>query len=305
MGKHSHKWRNRAVAGLAGLTLAAGTGAVIAHDSPFQVPEGKPYLDPPTAKKATAFAQKVREGKASVIAHRGDSAHYPENTLAAFEAAIQGGADALELDLHVCKTGEAIVIHDDSVDRTTNGSGKVADMTLDEIKALDAGGGEQIPTLGEVLELVDGRAKLYIEPKTSIMPPKDWSNTFSNAVEKGNWNYNQLVLVGAGYTTFYNIRDRDPNIHVAPSFDSAAEPIVETAKYMGAKEVNIKYTEVPPELRERLQKEGIGLNVWTVDSEKDLLGVVNAGVDGIVTNEPELARRIVNVQASIAKEIQR
>lgn len=87
------------------------------------------------------------------IAHRGDSAHQPESTLAAFQSAIDAGADWLEMDVQMSSDGHLVVIHDTTVDRTTNGSGRVADLNLAQLQALDAGNGEQIPTFAQVLEV--------------------------------------------------------------------------------------------------------------------------------------------------------
>src|SRR4051794_23137839 len=104
------------------------------------------------------------------VAHRGASAYEPENTLRAFEKAIELGADMSEIDLHLSKDGELIVMHDYSVDQTTNGHGAIKEMTLEEIKRLDAGQGEQVPTLQEVIDLVRGRNGLYIELKAEGTP---------------------------------------------------------------------------------------------------------------------------------------
>lgn len=99
------------------------------------------------------------------IAHRGASAYEPENTLRAFERAIEMGATMLELDVHLSREGHPMVIHDTDLSRTTNGTGRVTDLSLTQIKRFDAGLGEQVPTLDEVIELARDRAKLYIELK--------------------------------------------------------------------------------------------------------------------------------------------
>lgn len=106
------------------------------------------------------------------VAHRGASDRYPENTLLAFERALEAGADAIECDVHLTADGEVVVIHDATVDRTTNGHGEVAALTLDELRQLDAGSwkdarfsGQRIPTLREVAELVRGRVPLFVEVK--------------------------------------------------------------------------------------------------------------------------------------------
>jgi len=99
------------------------------------------------------------------IAHRGASGHEPENTLAAFKKAIELGADMIELDIHCCKTGELIVMHDETVNRTTNGQGKISKKTLEEIKQLTTNNQENIPTLQEVINLIKGQSGLVIEAK--------------------------------------------------------------------------------------------------------------------------------------------
>jgi glycerophosphoryl diester phosphodiesterase len=106
------------------------------------------------------------------IAHRGDSAHQPESTLAAFRSAIDAGADWLEMDVQMSDDGHLVVIHDTTVDRTTNGSGRVADLTLAQLQALDAGNGEQIPTFADVLALASAaNIRIFPEAKSPELYP--------------------------------------------------------------------------------------------------------------------------------------
>src|SRR5437868_2438851 len=100
-----------------------------------------------------------------IIAHRGASAYEPENTLRAFELAIQQGAQMIELDLHSTADGQVVVIHDPTLDHTTNLRGRVDQLTLEQIKRADAGKGERVPTLDEVLDLTAGKVRLYLEIK--------------------------------------------------------------------------------------------------------------------------------------------
>lgn len=107
-----------------------------------------------------------------VFAHRGGLAHAPENTLAAFRNAISQGADWLEFDVQMTKDGELVVIHDETVDRTTNGTGVVRDMTLQQIRSLDAGQGEKVPTFAEVLELAKtSGVRIFPETKSAHLYP--------------------------------------------------------------------------------------------------------------------------------------
>lgn len=106
-----------------------------------------------------------------ILAHRGYRAKYPENTMLAFEKAIEAGCDGMELDVQLTRDGEMVIIHDETVDRTTNGHGSVVDMTLAEIRALDAGEGQCVPTLGEYLNLVEKLPIITnIELKNSVVP---------------------------------------------------------------------------------------------------------------------------------------
>lgn len=116
--------------------------------------------------------EKPKSARIEVVAHRGASMDAPENTLAAFKLAREQGADWFELDCRQCKGGEVVVIHDDTVDRTTNGKGKVAELTLEQLQALDAGAwkdaryaGERVPTLKAALELADADCGCFVEVK--------------------------------------------------------------------------------------------------------------------------------------------
>src|SRR5690625_6609337 len=112
--------------------------------------------------------------KPLIIAHRGASGNAPENTLAAFQLAVEEGADGIELDVHLSKDGELVVIHDDTLDRTTNGTGRVQDKDLDELKTYDAGSwfdskfaSERIPLLQEVIDILPDDVFLNVEIKNS------------------------------------------------------------------------------------------------------------------------------------------
>ncbi|RLG46262.1 MAG: glycerophosphodiester phosphodiesterase, partial [Thermoproteota archaeon] len=100
-----------------------------------------------------------------VVGHRGASAYEPENTVRSIRRAFEMGADAVEVDARVSKDGHVVIIHDETVDRTTNGTGLVSELSLEEIRALDAGKGEKIPTLQEVLEEIRGKGCLFLEIK--------------------------------------------------------------------------------------------------------------------------------------------
>ena len=127
------------------------------------------------------------------IGHRGACGYEPENTLRSFNHAIQLGVDIVELDVHICQSGEIMVIHDIKVDRTTNGTGFVGDKTLDELKTLDAGKGEQIPTLQEVLDQINRRVKVNIELKGNSTA-KPVLKLLEKYIKEAGWSYNDFLI---------------------------------------------------------------------------------------------------------------
>lgn len=128
-----------------------------------------------------------------VIGHRGAMGLKPENTLISFKQAIEFGVGAVELDIIRCKSGEVVVIHDETVDRTTNGKGAVADLTFEQLRKLDAGGGERVPTLEEVADVIDKRTRILIElkgPKTA-----EFASIFiNNQIAKKGWAINDFLV---------------------------------------------------------------------------------------------------------------
>ncbi|MGB1539651.1 MAG: glycerophosphodiester phosphodiesterase [Rickettsiales bacterium] len=231
-----------------------------------------------------------------IIGHRGASGDFPENTMIAFKEAIKQGATALELDVHQCKTGEVVIMHDGTVDRTTNGSGKISEMTLDELKALDAGKGQKIPTLQEVLDAFDGEITLYIEPKH--FHAITWGKLIHEAVKDGKWEYEQLPFIGQNHPQLLALRYMEPKFSIAPSFLPIPQKdyigtILPMAERLDAKEINLSHRIVTPGLVDQAHGEGILVNAWTVNKNRDMKRMYEADVDGLVTDHPGMAKNYV------------
>ena len=166
---------------------------------------------------AAAYAQ---DSKVVVISHRGEHLHHPENTLPAFRAAIEAGADFIEVDVRTTADGKLVLMHDETLDRCTNGHGEVAKMTLDEIRKLDAGAksspefaGTQVPTFQEVLELARGRIGVYIDAKQ--ISAKDLVETVAK------YGMDKHVVVYGSVALHRGIRKLNPRIRVMPEAVSA------------------------------------------------------------------------------------
>ncbi len=160
------------------------------------------------------------------IAHRGASAYEPENTLRAFKRAIELNADMVEVDVRLSKDGYLMVIHDETVDRTTNGSGYVNMMTLKELKSLDAGNGEKIPTLEEVIDLVKGRCQLLIDVKD----PPPIEKKIVNLIECTGME-SDTVIIAYSYPDSLEekrIKEINPKIRTAALFNEAPVDLYKT-----------------------------------------------------------------------------
>jgi glycerophosphoryl diester phosphodiesterase len=228
------------------------------------------------------------------IAHRGSSGTHPENTLTAFLAAADEGAQMCELDVQATRDGAVVVMHDETVDRTTAGHGAVAQLTLAEIQRLDAGAkfdakfsGERIPTLDEVMTAVRSKLGLNIEIKEGaverqvceLMRAHDALTT--SMVSSFEWQALEAV------------RAIDPAIRVALLAEKNPAALLEAAVAMCAYAVNPRYDMVDAAFCREAHARGLQVLVWTVDVPAAMRTLIDAGVDGIMTNYPARLRDVL------------
>jgi glycerophosphoryl diester phosphodiesterase len=215
------------------------------------------------------------------IGHRGASGHAPENTLKAFELAIEMGCTWIELDVY-CVEGELVVIHDDDVSRTTNGSGAVMSLGLEKLRALDAGDGEQIPTLREVLDLCDKRVGVNVELKGPDTA-RPVSVLLRDALTHG-WRSDQFLL-----SSFYHneLARADRQFARGALFHKSADYCA-VAKELGASAINLAQKLVTKEVVQEAHQQGFQVLVYTVNSREEMQLQKDLGVNGVFTNYPEL-----------------
>jgi glycerophosphoryl diester phosphodiesterase len=236
-----------------------------------------------------------------IFAHRGASAHAPENTIAAFELAIAQQADAVELDVKLSADGQVIVIHDSTVDRTTNGHGRVEDMTLAELKTLDAGSfrgkefaGEKIPTLGDVFGAVGKRTFINIELKNHKRHGEDLVQNVCMLVKKHQMQ--KCVMFSSFFPdALYKAHSYLPNV---------PRGLLALNGFLGvwARSFGFnfgKYDALHPNLQGFTPEEVVRVHrlkrrvhVYTVNREEDMRRLFKWGVDGIFTDDPQLAVRV-------------
>jgi glycerophosphoryl diester phosphodiesterase len=213
-----------------------------------------------------------------VYAHRGASAEQPENTLAAFRRALELGVEGIELDVHLSSDGVPMVIHDATVDRTTSGSGAVAEMTCEELQELDAGNGERIPRLGEVLDLVGNRLHVDIEVK---------ANAAGEAVLREVEGRDLRWLISSfDWDVLRYVRSQRADVELWPLTVGATDDAIAVAKELGAPALAIWHKGLDADVVAHLAEQGLGFWPWTVndpDLAETLLGL---GAIGICTDDP-------------------
>ncbi|MDH3976110.1 MAG: glycerophosphodiester phosphodiesterase family protein [Deltaproteobacteria bacterium] len=220
------------------------------------------------------------------IGHRGASAYEPENTLPAFSKAIELGADMIELDVHLCRSGELVVIHDENVERTTNGSGLVPDMILEALKKLDAGKGESIPLLSEVIDLIDKRCALNIElkGKGTALPAV---RIVSAAIKEKGWLKDDFLFSSFSREELIASREAFSDIKLGLNIAEVADEFSSFANDLSLFSIHPDAHIVTKELVGRIHKLGMKVFVWTVDDPRQIAWMKKLGVEGIFSNYPD------------------
>lgn len=236
-----------------------------------------------------------------VFAHRGACAHAPENTIASFELALTQGADAIELDAKLSADGFVVVHHDDTVDRTTDGKGRIKNLKLAELKQLDAGSsfsdkfkGEKIPTLEEVFEAVGKRTFINVELTNYRTGSDNLAETVCMLVKKHNMQ--KRVIFSSFFAS---------NLSKAGSYlPDVPRALLALNGFLGAWARSFgfafgKYQALHPFLKDTTQQQvsrvhrlNRRIHVWTVNREEDIRRLFNWGVDGIFTDDPQQACRV-------------
>lgn len=236
-----------------------------------------------------------------IFAHRGASAHAPENTIAAFELALTQQADGIELDVKLSSDGYVVVHHDATVDRTTNGQGRLKDMSLAELRALDAGAsfsdqfrGEKIPTLDEVFETVGKRTFINVELTNYSTPRDQLVETVCMLVKKHQLQ--KRILFSSFFAS--NLSKARSYLPEVPRGLLAFNGILGAwARSFGF--VFGKYQALHPYLKDMNQQEVLRVHrlkrrvhVWTVNAEEDMRRLFGWGVDAIFTDDPQFAVKV-------------
>jgi len=227
-----------------------------------------------------------------VIAHRGGKKWAPENTLSAFKKSVDAGVDAIELDIHRCKSGELVVIHDETLDRTTDGHGLVKDRTYEELKSLSAGKwyaeeftADRVPLLKDVLALVDGKCRIFIEVKNA---PVEYPGIEDDLIKLlADYKHgDKICVISFDHGFLKKFHQKAPQYSVAFLDVAIVSDIGSYARSIGASGWNPGFGEIRKDAVDRAHAVGLTVNPWTVNEPDQWQSAVSMGVDGIITDDP-------------------
>ncbi len=234
-----------------------------------------------------------------IIGHRGASGHAPENTLAAFEQAVELGAGFIETDLHLTRDAHFVAIHDRTLERTTNGRGAVRDFTLAQLRDLEAGlwydrkyMGERIPTIEEILSFARNHdIVVYLELKYeaawgmhhalvgALRNPEDAART---------------VVISFDPGTLADLRKLDATIMTGVLVEEAHADLVKASVDAGARQLCPRSTLVTSALVDEAHRSDLHIATWTVNDPEEMRAVIAAGVDGVMTDFPDRLRSVIS-----------
>jgi glycerophosphoryl diester phosphodiesterase len=248
-----------------------------------------------------AFAQEPTVGERKQVdnvAHRGATAYAPENTIAGFDLAVDMKADYIEIDVQRSKDGELVLIHDTTVNRTTDGTGKVGDLTFEQLRSLDAGSskgkeftGELIPTFEEILDRYRGKVGILIELKAPELYP-GVEEQVAEAIKKRNLDKpknEKIIIQSFNFESMKKMNKLLPTVPIGVLTSNTAhttpEALQEFSTY--ADWFNPSYGIVTKELVNQVHANGMQIGSWTVRSQEAADFLFEMGVDAIITDYPD------------------
>ncbi len=210
------------------------------------------------------------------IGHRGAKGHLPENTLASFEKAIALGVDMIELDVWLSSDKIPMVIHDETIDRTTSKMGLVTDYNAKELQHLG------IPTLRDVFELVDNRCEINVEIKTFSA-----TQAVLNLIAKNTFNQSKILISSFDWNALQEVRFHDEDIRIGVLTETDLDLAMAFAKFIKAEAIHPYYHLLTAENVEKIKEKGFKVFPWTINEPEDITFVKSLEVDGIITDFPE------------------
>jgi len=220
------------------------------------------------------------------IGHRGAKGHVAENTIESIKKAIDFGVDGIEIDVHLCASGELVVFHDLTLDRMTNGTGEIGKLSLSELKQLRVNEKFVIPTLEEILDVIDKECFLNIELKGRQTASKT-CEVIQNFIKEKGWKYHNFILSSFQHHELEDVFKIDKNIPLGVLTKASVTEAIEFAKTINAKAIHPNFALLTFDNVKRAQEKGCKVYTWTVNDEETIQRMKNYQVDGIISDVPD------------------
>ena len=221
-----------------------------------------------------------------VIGHRGAKGHIAENTLPSIAKAIELGVDGIEIDVFKCASGELVVFHDKTLENLTNANGYIEDLDLDSIQRIEVLGSYTIPTLNEVMDLIQGKVFVNIELKGNQTAIKT-NELLEKYFEKEEWFSEKVLISSFIWEELEQIRKINKEVPIAILTEDDPLDAIPVGLELDAVSINPDYETLNDENIQKIQKNGFKIYPWTVNAPKDIRLLIDKGVDGIITDFPE------------------
>ncbi|MEQ3663147.1 MULTISPECIES: glycerophosphodiester phosphodiesterase [unclassified Olleya] len=218
--------------------------------------------------------------------HRGAKGHVTENTLESIQKALDLGVDGIEIDVHVCKTGELVVFHDFTLDRITDGTGEIGKFSLSELKQLKVENLHSIPTLTEVLDLIDNKIFINIELKGEHTANPTCA-VIKDYVDNKNWTMDHFIVSSFQEKELLDVFSCNPNIVLGVLTKASVNQAVALAKRINAKAIHPNLALLSKDNVKQTQDQGYKVNVWTVNTKQAIARMKSYNVDAIISDFPD------------------
>lgn len=220
------------------------------------------------------------------IGHRGAKGHIAENTLESVKRAMELGVDGVEVDVFKCKSGEIVVIHDETVNRTTNGKGKVEGFTLEELKSFVVEGKYKIATLQEVLDLLDANYIFNIELK-GTNTAGSVNDIVVDYIKNRGWKKDQFIVSSFEWNELRDFYKLNTKIPIGILTEEDPLKAINIARELNAVAIHPYFKYLNKKVVDSIHDEGLKVYTWTVNKPEDIKKMIDAGVDAIITDFPE------------------
>ena len=230
---------------------------------------------------APATSQQIQ-----VFGHRGAMGHATENTVLSVQKALAFGVDGVEIDVFRCKSGEIIVFHDQTLDKLTNGSGKIEEKTLKQLNALKVMGSEPIPTLDKIINVINGSTRLNIELKGKNTAEGVFK-IMKKAIESGSWKADQLFVSSFDWDELRDFKKRTSEFGIAVLTEKNPLDAIPVAREFNAFAINPKHSHLTQKIINEIHSEGFEIYTWTLNEKNRIEELIFQGVDAIITDFPD------------------